>query len=421
MPKKISTENKDSPLWQFDESHDTVLAEAHARPSLPVPTPSRLLHFAFRSQSGEAITLFETDKISKVPARNRVGTLGSVRYKLERHMEFYTCTFEADGKPDRSVLIAAADKLLPFDDVEVMAILDILVVSSSRDLVKLLPFGDRVYGGRMRDFMDVRSTIAPDDEGVMPIVVRAKTASTDELGRRLQRLIEAETYRVMCLLGLPLSRRLSPQIGALEDKVLSLNHELQQVESTLENDQKLFSALSELSLEANTMRGETRFRFSASHAYFKLVQQRLDSLEEKSAGEVQTLSGFVRSRLEPAMATIVSTSDRLDTVTEDISRALVLLRTRVELHLNKGNQQLLQSMNARHLQQVKIAQAVEGLSAVAITYYSVGLLSYVTKAFTKQPWFPLSQGLTSALLVPLVFMGVWMFLRRMRDHWDENH
>jgi len=407
--------------WQFDENYESVLAEAHARPSLPVPTPSRLLHFAFRSQSGDAIKLFEIDKQNKVPARNRVGTIGAVRYKLERHMEFFTCTFEADGKPDRSVLIDASKELLPFYDMEVMVILDIMVVSTSRDLVKFLPFGERIYGGRMRDFMDVRTTIAPDDEGIMPIVVRAKTTSTDELGRRLQRLIEAETYRVMCLLGLPLSRRMSPQIGALEDKVLSLNRKLKQVESNLENDQKLFNALSELSLDANTMRGETRFRFSASHAYFKLVQQRLDSLEEKSAGDVQTLSGFVRSRLEPAMATIVSTSERLDTVTEDISRALVLLRTRVELHLNKGNQQLLQSMNARHLQQVKIAQTVEGLSAVAITYYCVGLLSYVTKAFAKEPWFPLSQGLTTALLVPLVFAGVWMFLRAMRNHWDKNH
>jgi len=81
------------------------------------------------------------------------------------------------------------------------------------------------------------------------------------------------------------------------------------------------------------------------------------------------------------MATIESTAKRQETLMSDLSRAIVLLRTRIELNLNKGNQALLQSMDKRHDQQLKISQTVEGLSIVAITYYAVGLVSHLLKPY----------------------------------------
>ena len=132
------------------------------------------------------------------------------------------------------------------------------------------------------------------------------------------------------------------------------------------------------------------------------------------------MSGFLKSRFEPAIATIESTRRRQDTLTNDLSRTLVLLRTRIQLNLAKGNQAQLQSMNKRHDQQLKISQTVEGLSIVAITYYAVGLVSYLLKAAADQSWSPLSETLMTAISVPFVLVIVWALLRRLRKAWENS-
>jgi uncharacterized membrane-anchored protein len=132
------------------------------------------------------------------------------------------------------------------------------------------------------------------------------------------------------------------------------------------------------------------------------------------------MSGFLRSRIEPAMATIESTSKRQETLNDDLSRAIALLRTRIELNLNKGNQNLLKSMDRRHDQQLKISQTVEGLSIIAITYYAVGLASYFLKALAAQDWVPFSEKLLTAASVPAIFLMVFVGLRKLRKAWEER-
>jgi uncharacterized membrane-anchored protein len=102
-----------------------------------------------------------------------------------------------------------------------------------------------------------------------------------------------------------------------------------------------------------------------------------------------------------------------------LARAADLLRTRVDVALQQQNQDLLKSMNTRTLLQLRLQQTVEGLSVAAISYYVVGLLSYLAKA-AHDGGLHVEPSLVTAAFVPPVVLGVWWMLRRMRRHITGN-
>lgn len=411
--------------WNFHPAHSQIVSETHARPSQPVNGPAEIMHIALKASDELAdsfFTVLDPDKVETGP-RHRTGSIKNIRVKLEKHTEFLSCTFfqELAGRKNPPDLMEFVKSEFPLEKTEIYVLLRLSLVKSVGDMLKILPINQRLYGGKMRDGIDVRSTFIPDSEGAIRFGIFGKGLTADELGRRIQRLMEMETYRTMSLLGLPVARRVGKQLAECEKKLEELTLSLgQKMETKQEDDEKLFHELSDLSETSNIMLTETRYRFAASRAYFTLFQQRIDSLEEVKVGDVQTMSGFLRSRLEPAMATIESTAKRQETLTNDLSRAIVLLRTRIELNLNKGNQELLQSMDKRHDQQLKISQTVEGLSIVAITYYAVGLASYLLKALANQPWVPFSETILTAASVPLILLVVWFMLKRVRKAWEDR-
>lgn len=66
------------------------------------------------------------------------------------------------------------------------------------------------------------------------------------------------------------------------------------------------------------------------------------------------------------------------------------------------------------LRALRLQRTVEGLSTVAISYYGVNLATYLAYPVTDP--MGLSKGLTMALLTPLVFVFVWLMVRRIRNH-----
>lgn len=410
--------------WNFQAAHSQLIAETHARPSQAVTAPAEIIHMALKCSDAVSDKFFEaldSDKIETGP-RHRTGKINGIRVKLEKHTEFLSCTFfqEFGSKRKQEDLLSIIDRNFPIKETEVYVLLKLSLVNSVREVLKILPIEQRIYGGKMRDGIDVRSTFIPDENGIINFGLYGKNLTSDELGRRIQRLMEMETYRTMSLLGLPVARRVGKELYECEQELEKLTLSVGQKTSSSKDDELLFKQLSDLSERSNILLTETRYRFAASRAYFTLFQQRIDSLEEVKVGDVQTMSGFLRSRLEPAIATIESTAKRQETLTDDLSRAIVLLRTRIELNLNKGNQALLQSMDKRHDQQLKISETVEGLSIVAITYYAVGLVSYLLKALAKQPWMPFSATLLTAISVPFIFLIVWIMLKRVRKAWEDR-
>ncbi len=69
-------------------------------------------------------------------------------------------------------------------------------------------------------------------------------------------------------------------------------------------------------------------------------------------------------------------------------------------------------MNERQDVQLKLQSTVEGLSVAAITYYIVGLISYLAKGAQTLGW-PLSPETSAAIAIPLVAVSVWWSIRRL--------
>jgi uncharacterized membrane-anchored protein len=103
---------------------------------------------------------------------------------------------------------------------------------------------------------------------------------------------------------------------------------------------------------------------------------------------------------------------------ERINRAASLARVRVEMRREEGNQELLRALAQRQKQQLQLQQAVEGLSVVAISYYALGLIGYLTRGVKA---LSLASGLRAETVVGLaavpVVACVALFVRRLRRHW----
>ncbi len=99
-------------------------------------------------------------------------------------------------------------------------------------------------------------------------------------------------------------------------------------------------------------------------------------------------------------------------LSQRVSRISNLLRTRVEIEQQHSSQALLAAMNRRQGLQLKLQATVEGLSVAAITYYIVGLVSYLAKGAQDIGW-PWSAERTAALAIPVVALAVWWSLRRL--------
>lgn len=385
-----------------------VIGEAHARPPLPVYVPSTITYLAFSASDAGATSLFRTlfdDREGSGSARHMIRELGGLTAKWERHTEFVSITvLSRDGKASANRLWRRIAGQAP-QDAQLLVALRIDVSDTSG------PTAGFPIGGRLRSGIEVSSDFRADADGFIDYEIRTPEIGADQLGRRVQRVLEVEVYRTMALLGLPEARRAAPQIASLE-------RELGEVVETLSegraDDESVLDKLQSLSARTEALRTKTRFRFSASVAYAALVEERLTSLAEEKQGERPTLTGFVRTRLAPGIRTVESIQARLDELSAAVARALNLLRARVDVSQNKANQSILESMNDRQHRQLRLSEAVESLSVIAISYYLLGILSYPVEALTNTGVLPLSTTVVLGILAPPVAVLVFWFLRRIR-------
>ncbi len=114
------------------------------------------------------------------------------------------------------------------------------------------------------------------------------------------------------------------------------------------------------------------------------------------------------------MRTCRSIEERQANLSNKLARATMLLRSWIDARLERQNSDLLASMNDRARLQLHLQQTVEGLSVAAISYYVIGLLSYLVKGV---PGFHdlAAPELIIAILVPLVTVGIWWTVRRIRQ------
>jgi uncharacterized membrane-anchored protein len=239
--------------------------------------------------------------------------------------------------------------------------------------------GCQVTGNAASAFTDFRLHV----DGFSRFLIVNHHLRTAQAGRLLQRLFDIEVYRVMALLAFPIARQLSPALKKADQRLYTITNSMTQSEN---DDAKLLDELTALAAEVENHISSHQFRFAAANAYHQLVWQRLSDLREERIQGIQTLGEFLKRRLDPAMNTCNSVSHRFMLISERISNTSQLLRTKVDIMIERQNQRLLSSMALRAKMQLRMQQMVEGISMVAITYYAASLVGKTADAAHAQGW-----------------------------------
>jgi uncharacterized membrane-anchored protein len=308
---------------------------------------------------------------------------------------------DAPGKRLTSVLIRVEQ--LPEDETTVLAKLEDWFVAESLAVARVVD-GAAIIAGDFR--------IDPAGHMRFAVFVRDGVGAR-RVGRIVQRLCEIETYRAMSMLGLIRSRQLTTRLNALDPKLSALVSGLDNAEPSPE---VALHNLLAISAELESLAVQFSFRFGATAAYEAIVNQRIEVLREERIAGRQTFGEFMMRRYDPAMRTVKSAEGRLQGMAERAQRAAELLRTRVDVERSAQNQKLLESMDKRADLQLRLQRTVEGLSTVAITYYAVNLATYALEPMAHR--LHLSHGALMSLLTPVVLLGVWLMVRRIRNHLD---
>jgi uncharacterized membrane-anchored protein len=169
-------------------------------------------------------------------------------------------------------------------------------------------------------------------------------------------------------------------------------------------------------LEANA--ALALYRFGASRAYYGIVQERIKTLAETSVPGFETLGAFLERRLAPAMRTCQSVEERQANLSRKLTRANALVRSWIDVELERQNGALLSAMNRRAEMQLRLQQTVEGLSVAAISYYVVGLFGYLAKALSH--YLPMDSTTLTGFFVPVAVVAVWYVVRRIRKGHDSG-
>jgi len=408
--------------------------EIHARPPARLLPPERVGHLALRIPP--ARLLAEEEALRALALQHGLpapsfdsGYLwldcGTYRLKWERHTEYSGFTvFRAVG-PDAVADTSAFDEVpavwrarLPgttilYAEVDVRDGAGVDVEAEVAAYGDAAVIGARVSGGAGVVLTDLRM----DEGGCTHFAVFDLALTGRQAGRIVQRLLEIETYRMMALLAFPVARESSARLGDAERRLSAITARMA---ATAPSDEgALLDDLMQLAAEVEERDAATRFRFGAAHAYHDLVRQRIAELREERLPGVQTMGEFMERRLAPAMATCRSAARRQDELSARIARAGQLLRTKVEVALQRQNRSLLESMNRRARLQLRLQQTVEGLSIAAITYYVAGLVGYLAKS-AKALGVPVEPELAVGIAIPLVAAALWFALRRIRRGLDHG-
>jgi len=285
-------------------------------------------------------------------------------------------------------------------------------------LAKVQPGGRQVAASRVVDgaawvFTDFRI-----DNGFSRFLLLDAGLTQRQAGRMVQRLLELETYRVMALLGLPVAKEVGGWLHGAEKQLAALMDRIGQAQ-TPEDERSVLASLSKLAADVEHSVARTTFRFGAAAAYHGLVSQRIADLREVRLPGLPTIDEFMRRRLAPAMATCEAISRRQEELSARVARNSQLLRTRVDIELERQNQELLSQMNQRARLQLRLQETVEGLSVVVLTYYGSQLVQYLAKG-TKE-LHHLSPDVVTAISIPIIAALVAWGTHRMRRRLAAEH
>ncbi|WP_345794533.1 DUF3422 domain-containing protein [Thauera sp. JM12B12] len=419
-----------SSLFEQHPLRQTLNDEVHARPPVPLDTPEFVTYLAFLHHEGSASR--EPAHLAQLaeqlglppPATDSGHVLleaTGFRLKWERHNEFSSYCFfrriEPEDSPDEYALLhvpAAWRKAIPglliaATHIELRGVAEVPLETVLHQQSR---HGQALVASAVSDGAGWVLTDFHLHGGFSHFLLLDKGFTPRQAGRIAQRLVEIETYRVMALLAFPVAKEVGRLVSRAEDELADLMDGMGQSRSA-EDDRAVLARLSRIAAEIERSVARTTFRFGAAAAYYRLVRQRIDDLREQRLPGFSPIGEFMDRRLVPAIDTCASIARRQADLSDRIARNSQLLRTRVDVEIERQNQELLAQMNRRAKIQLHLQETVEGLSVVAITYYASQLVNYVAKG-AKDFIAPATPEVITAVSIPVIAGLVFMGLRRMR-------
>lgn len=404
--------------------------EVHARPPVPLEAPMLVSFLAFlhdegnvdgdRSHLGQLYERLGLPVEPSAEATHLIIDAGAFQLKWERHGEFSTYTFfkkpvQPAGTGEHALAAAPADwvqaipgQLLAATHLELLG----TPTTDPQQLMHTLTapgevvVASRIAGGSAWVFTDFRI-----HDGFSRFIVVNDNLDRLRAGRTVQRLLEVEIYRVMALLAFPVARAVGRLLNRAEEDLAQLIDRMGSAVSP-EDERSVLNDLTRLAAEVEHSVASTNYRFGAAAAYYRLVQQRVGELKESHISGMPTIKGFMERRLAPALNTCAAIARRQEDLSGRIARTSQLLRTRVDIELERQNQEVLSQMNRRAKLQLRLQETVEGLSVVVLTYYGSQLVQYLAKG-TKE-LHHLNPDVITAVSIPLIAGLVAWGTHRMR-------
>jgi uncharacterized membrane-anchored protein len=434
-------------------------SEIHARPPEPIAMPQAISHIVMVCDASERAASRQLlfDQLSAAQREPLAADaihlrldFGAFRLRWEMHTEFVTYTFmravdaatEVAPAPPTALEVVPGDWLGslpgqclvsqhlwvlpgaealgldgesgadgPDDSVPMLNLQAVNPQNTQSQLVKQLLQEDTLVGSTIAGGQaEVYTDYALHADGFSRMLLFGRGLSPRRVGRNVQRLLEIEAYRMAALLGLPVARAAAHDLAVAERELAAL---AEAIRTASRNDEPLLlDRLTRLAGQVESQYAAMHSRFSASAAYFELVDKRIADLREVRLGGMQSIREFMERRLSPARSTCEWVRRRQDALSQRVSRVSNLLRTRVEIEQQQSSQGVLTAMNQRQGVQLRMQATVEGLSVAAITYYIVGLVSYLAKGGHALGW-PWSAETTAAAAIPVVGLSVWWSMRRL--------
>ncbi|MGV6819119.1 MAG: DUF3422 family protein [Parvularcula sp.] len=434
-------------LPEFHPKHKMLVSEAFARPSVPVDAPAMAARLSLTQERGTSFHDIAAHHLGSLcrelgepcaepGARHHVLSTENWTLVWERHTEFLSITIIETGRDDfdwdRSPLRLLPDGWLRSLPGKMLSLTHIAITAATQaddDLDRAeaaFGFGDFSAAYAAHKTVMIAADFRPDENESVRIIIFENDARPDYLGRLMQRLFEIDFYRLAALLSLPVARKLTRNLNVLEDRLEASLESLvsgmgdQSPEKTNTDDETLLMTLSGVAAEIERLEHETRYRFDAAEAYYRIVQDRAERLRETQIEGHQRISTFMDHRLGPAIRTCGAAGRRLEHLSSRVGRALDLLGTKISLAVEKQNAERLQSLNTRTETQLRLQETVEGLSTVAISYYAVGLIQYLLKAFHDIGG-PDIVAIGTGIAIPLVLFTVYMGLRSIKKKISSAH
>jgi len=420
-------------LFHIPENHAQRFSlhnEIHARPPIPLklPVSASLLGLTLNQQEKEQEYLHLKSLCQRfginpppIAASHFIARFDNFLFHWEQHGEFSTYCFYVNTVHINQPFAEPALAFVPIDWLDKLAGKTIIaahavIMPASEQLPntdKITAYfegntavGAKMTGGDALAFTDFRI----HNDGFSRFVVFDNKLQSQQAGRLLQRLFEIETYRVMALLAFPISQELAPKVSDYEQRLSAITTTMAQPDC---DDGLLLDQMTRLAAEVESHISHSQFRFGAAEAYYKIVEQRIIDIREEKIQGIQTIGEFLTKRMQPAISSCKSTSKRFRLLSERISNASQLLRTRVDISIERQNQALLTSMDLRAKIQLRFQETVEGLSIVAITTYIISLIHSGAKAIQSTDMIAIKPDLIAGVAIPFVLFFVALGARRL--------